>query len=136
VIAIATNVYPVEYLQAIIVFCGAGQAAAFAVPGLMTAYWRRATATGTIAAMLAGAGTVVGLYAIGWLPDEVLPAPLVNEEVLFTGNTFRPFYLLGIDPIVWGLSMSTLAGVAVSLVTKPPAPEVISKLFDAEPQTA
>jgi SSS family solute:Na+ symporter/sodium/pantothenate symporter len=79
---------------------------------------------------------VVGLYAIGWLPDEVLPAPLVNEEVLFTGNTFRPFYLLGIDPIVWGLSMSTLAGVAVSLVTKPPAPEVISKLFDAEPQTA
>ena len=139
VIAIVTNIRPVEFLQAIVVFCGAGQAAAFVVPGLMTAFWRRATAAGTIAAMLTGALTVVGLYATGWIsrwiPGEYVPAALVQEEVLFTGGAFRPFYLLGIDPIVWGLLVSALAGALVSLATQPPKPEVISQLFDAEPAT-
>ncbi|MEZ6069841.1 MAG: hypothetical protein R3C10_06075 [Pirellulales bacterium] len=133
-IAIATNINPPEFLQAIIVFCGAGQAAAFAVPGVMTAFWRRATAAGTIASMLAGSATVVGLYAVGWLPDGMMPAAFVQDEVLFTGGAFRPIYLFGIDPIVWGLLMSAVAGVAVSLATQPPRAEIISNLFDAEPE--
>jgi len=37
---------------------------------------------------------------------------------------------------VWGLLVSLLMGVSVSLSTEPPAPELVSKLFDAEMQPA
>ena len=46
---------------------------------------------------------------------------------------FRPFYLLQLHPLLWGLSASILAGIGVSLVTTPPDEELVSKLFDAQP---
>jgi SSS family solute:Na+ symporter/sodium/pantothenate symporter len=128
-IAFAANLKPVAYLQAIVVFSGSGGASTFVVPALMAAYWRRATTAGTLAAMIAGGGTLIGLYVTGF----VLPGydPLIGQV-----TKFRPYFLLGLDPIVWGLSASLVAGIAVTLITSPPRAEHISRLFDAQPASA
>ncbi len=122
-IAVAANIRPVAYLQVIVVFSGTSAAASLVVPALMTAYWPRATAAGTLAAMLSGAATVIGLFvlgALGW-----------GDPLLGPATAFRPFYLLGLDPIIWGLAASLVSGVMVSLATRPPDRDLVAKLFDA-----
>ncbi|MFO1019930.1 MAG: sodium:solute symporter [Planctomycetales bacterium] len=131
IIAVLANLQPVQYLQVFVVFSGSGTAATFCVPALMIAYWRRATTAGTFASMLAGAATVLTLYILGfwypqWFPENARIGAI---------SSFKPLYLLGIDPIVWGLLASLIAGVLVSLITPPPAAETVSKLFDAQPAT-
>ncbi|HQU47014.1 MAG: sodium:solute symporter [Planctomycetia bacterium 21-64-5] len=120
-VAFVANLNPVQYLQALVVFSGSGAASAFAVPAVMAAYWRRATAAGVMAAMLLGAGTVVVLYVIGFN----LPDPMIGQS-----TRFRPYYLFGLEPIVWGLAASLSSGVIVSLLTAPPPADVVSRLFD------
>jgi SSS family solute:Na+ symporter/sodium/pantothenate symporter len=110
-IAVAANLRPVAYLQAIVVFSGSSGAATFVVPALMACFWRRATAAGAISAMLAGAGTSLALLIAG----SLLPDPLLGPA-----TRFRSYYLLGLEPIVWGLLASLIAGVGVSLCTRPP----------------
>ena len=83
----------------------------------MACYWRRATAAGTLAAMLGGAAAVLALLITGWLADPE--------------SGFKPYQLYGMDPIVWGVLTSGLAGVLVSLATAPPDEQLVSKLFDA-----
>jgi SSS family solute:Na+ symporter/sodium/pantothenate symporter len=46
-------------------------------------------------------------------------------------STFRPYFLLGIDPIVWGLVASCLCGIGTSLLTAPPPEKLVSRMFDA-----
>ena len=70
-VAVAASIDPVKYLQSLIVFSAAACGATFFVPAWMLAYWPRATAAGTGAAMLAGAGTILGLFITGL----VLAAP-------------------------------------------------------------
>lgn len=122
--AVAANIYPVDYLQAIVVFCGSGAATSFVVPALMTAFWRRATATGALAAMLGGAATSLVLLSIGLL---------TSDPGFGTPARFRSYYLLGCEPIVWGLLVSLVAGVAGSLLSTPPPPKLVAQLFDAPP---
>jgi sodium/pantothenate symporter len=128
-IAVAANLRPVAYLQAIVVFSGSGAAATFCMPGLLLAYWRRATVPGMIAGMLGGAGTLLTLYISGFL--GIGGDPLIGQV-----TSFRPYYLLGIDPIVWGLLVSLCAGVTVSLLTAPPDPAIVSTMFDARPDAS
>ncbi len=129
VVAVLANIEPVAYLQAIVVFSGTSSAATFCVPALMLAFWRRATVPGMLASMIAGGGTMLALYATGFMG--------YGSDVLIGQVTrFRPYYLLGLDPLVWGLPASLIAGVAVSLATKPPSAELVSKLFDAQPAKA
>lgn len=126
-VAVLANLRPVAYLQAIVVFSGTGAAATFCVPAIMLAFWRRATVPGVIASMAAGAGTMLLSYVAGFLlPPDI--QPLIGPN-----TSFRPYFLLGLDPLMWGLAMSLLAGIVVSLLTTPPDAAVISKLFDAEP---
>lgn len=120
--AVGWNIRPVEYLQAVIVFAGACAASAFLVPGLMACYWRRASAAGCIAAMAAGACTVLALYIPGWLGQD----PMIGPK-----TSFRPYFLLQLDPLLWGLGASLLAGIVVSLSTRPPDQARVSMLFDA-----
>jgi len=122
VIAIAANIRPVAYLQAIVVFCGSSGAATFVVPALMAAFWHRATAAGAMSAMLAGAVTSLVLLIAG----SLLPDPLLGPA-----TRFRSYYMLGLEPIVWGLSTSLVAGVVVSLCSRPPDPRLVSRLFDS-----
>lgn len=123
---------PPEFLQTIIVFASAGMASAFLVPGLMGAFWRRATAAGAIAAMSAGSLVTVGLYILGRVGTERLGlAWLLGQgpEIGYAGP--HPYYLLTLDPCVWGLLASLAAGVVVSLATQPPDARLVGHLFDA-----
>lgn len=128
VAAVAANLKPVAYLQAIVVFSGSSAAASFVVPALMMAYWRRATTAGALAAMLAGSSTVLTLFATGWILSSQGYDPMIGPA-----TRFRPFYLLGLEPIVWGLAASSFAGLGVSALTPPPPAEVVGALFDTEP---
>jgi SSS family solute:Na+ symporter/sodium/pantothenate symporter len=126
--AVAANLRPVAYLQAIVVFSGTSAAATFVVPALMMAFWRRATTAGALSAMLAGSATMLALFAAGWALSWRGFDPMIGPA-----TSFRPYYLLGLEPIVWGLAASLLAGVGVSLATNPPPPGVVQPLFDAAP---
>lgn len=126
VAAVALNVRPVQYLQALVVMSGTTGAATFVVPTLMACYWRRATAIGTISSMLAGAGTMIFLYVAGWIdlfgPDEGISIP----------STIAPAYLGWVDPLLWGLTASLITGVVASLLTPPPDAKHVSWLFDKQ----
>ena len=133
IIAAGIALYPPEFLQVLIVFSGTGMAASFLSPAILGCYWRRATAAGAIASMAVGAGVTLLLYALGmftpaglglgWLfpPNAEIGPPLAT----------RPYYLLGFDPCVWGIGLSLLTGVVVSLLTEPPVPRRVAILFDA-----
>ncbi len=128
-VAVAANLRPVAYLQAIVVFSSTSAAASFVVPALMTAFWRRATAAGTLGAMLAGAATMLGLFATGWVLSWQ-----GNDPMIGPATSFRPYYLLDLEPILWGLTASLVAGVGLSLVTKPPRPDLLRRAFASEPR--
>lgn len=129
-IGILANIKPVAYLQAIVVFSGTGAAATFCVPALMLAYWRRANVPGMLAGMFAGAGTMVVLYGLGFL--EAFGMDVLPKQNIGPVTTFHPYYLFEIDPLLWGLAASLVAGVSVSLATPAPDAELVSRLFDAE----
>ena len=117
-IAVGLNIVPVDKLQMLVTFSSGCAAAAFLVPTVMMCYWRRATAAGTLAAMLAGAATALSLN-------------LAGLYVAFVQNiSFAPYMLWGFEPIVWGLGVSLIFGIAVSLLSEPPSEEQVSKLFD------
>jgi SSS family solute:Na+ symporter/sodium/pantothenate symporter len=125
VVAVVANIRPPGFLQTFVVFSSGSAASAFLAPTFMLCYWRRATAAGVISAMLAGAGASVALFALGMFTDD----PLIGPE-----KGFRPYYLMGFDPIVWGLAMSVSVGTVVSWLTPPPPAELVEKYFeDAEP---
>ena len=71
-VAVIANIRPVEYLQAIVVFCGSTAASSFVVPTLMMAFWRRTTSAGVIASMLAGAGTSLVLFMLGGVAKKIV----------------------------------------------------------------
>jgi SSS family solute:Na+ symporter/sodium/pantothenate symporter len=78
------------------------------------------------AALLCGAGTMLGLYYLGGVLGW--GTPLVGEA-----TSFRPYFLLGFDPLLWSLGASLLAGIGVSLLTRTCDDALLSKYFDAEP---
>src|SRR5262249_44718569 len=102
-IAVVANLRPVAYLQAIVIFASTSSAATFVVPALMMAYWRRASTAGTVAAMVAGSSVMLGLFATGWVLAMQGFDPMIGQA-----TRFRPYYLLGLEPIVWGLAASLL----------------------------
>ncbi len=122
-ISVAVMWSPPEYLQVFIVFSTSGAAATFLVPAVMACYWRRATPAGVGAGMVSGAGVVLFLYLcgiMGWSPAQAIGA----------AGGFRPWFLLGLEPLIWGLLASSSSAVLVSLLTAPLPAEHISRLFD------
>lgn len=116
-LALLANLRPVEHLQALVVIAGSGIASTFLVPALMACYWRRATAAGALTSMLTGAGTVLLFLLAGWL---------VNGSKA----GIKPLIILGMDPIVWGVLASAITGIGISLLTRPPSHETVTRLFD------
>ncbi len=123
---------PPQYLQLIIVFSSSGMASAFLAPAMLGAFWRRATHQGAIAAMATGASMTLGLYLVGLILGKYGYDPRIGAG----GSAFVPYYLLGLDPCIWGLTSSFAVGIAVSLLTPPPDPARVSLLFDAQPPDA
>lgn len=128
VISVAVMWTPPDFLQVFIVFSTSGAAATFLVPALMACYWRRATTAGVLAGMLSGAAAVLLLYLAGIFQ-------LVSPQAIGAVSGFRPWFLLGLDPLIWGLLTSGLSAVSVSLCTTPLDPQLISRLFDREPSS-
>jgi sodium/pantothenate symporter len=120
-VAVALNVFPVKHLQVFVVFSSGCAASSFLMPTVMMCYWRRATASGTIAAMLAGAIASSALNLAGLAIAIRAGKP----------SEFHAYELLGFDPLIWGLVSSLLCGVVMSLLTRPPDERLVSKLFDA-----
>jgi len=128
ILGVAVNIEPVDYLQVLVVFSGTGAAATFCVPALMICYWRRATAPGVVAAMLSGAATMMLMYGLG--------AAGFGDPLIGAASKFRPFFLLGLDPLIWSLLISGVLGYVVSLLTAPPSDATLSLLFDRQPGIA
>ena len=97
---------PPDYLQYLIVFTGTGQSCSFLFPMVACLYWKRATKRGILCGMLGGGLTVLSLYIFGWSMGGGSPI-----------DKFSPYYLLGFDPLVWGLSLSLLLTYFVSRMT-------------------
>jgi sodium/pantothenate symporter len=123
-IAVALNIKPVAYLQTLVVFASGGAGACFIVPCLMLCYWRRATAIGVGAAMLSGAVTMIAFYVAGILQQ---PPPIGPEGGL------RPYYPIGMEPLVFGVLVSAVVGVVVTYCTDPPDEKIVAPMFDAPP---
>jgi len=121
-LAVAAATQRVDYLQSLVVLATSGGGAGFLVPTLMGCYWRRATAAGALAGMVAGAGTVGALIIAGLFS----PDPGIGPQTLF-----RAYYLFQMEPILWGVLASLVAGVTVSLLTQPPRATHVARLFDA-----
>jgi len=131
IVAVLANVWPVEYLQTLIVFSAAACGATFFVPAWMLAYWPKATAAGTAAAMLTGAGTILVLLVTGiWLKSHGW------QQLIDQRATFSSYYPGGFHPLLFALAASLIAGVVVSRVTKPPPRSVVGRLFLAPPEAA
>ena len=124
-LSVVINWNPVQFLQAFIVFSTSGAAATFLVPAVMACYWRRANSSGIVTSMLSGALTVLVLYTIG-ITNQLMQA---QTRAL---TSFRPIFLLGYDPLIWGLVASIVLGVIVTLLTAPPDEELVSRMFDVQ----
>jgi len=145
-VAILANLNPPKYLQALVVLSGSAGAATFIAPVLMACYWRRATALGALAGMLSGFLVYFGIYSCGWAQNWATANPklaIAGRILSFLGpdpligptGLFRPYYILGVDPIIWGLAASILGGIGVSLLTRPLSPELVKRFFDIRPAT-
>ncbi|MCA9187573.1 MAG: hypothetical protein R3E01_29330 [Pirellulaceae bacterium] len=106
-------VRPPDFLQFVIVFAGGGMSVSFLIPVLLAVYWPRCNTPGVVASMLGGLAAYLALYLYGYAiyePD-------------------RPYRLLQMDPLIWGFAASLILGVVVSLITAPPAPDLVRKYF-------
>lgn len=129
---------PPSYLQLIVVFSSTGMAAAFLMPAILGCFWRRTTSSGAIAAMLTGTLVTLGLYLVGNLGLKALglDGVLADTSAIGPAKGLRPYYLLGLDPCVWSLSASLIAGIVVSLISRPPNPARVALMFDLQPADA
>jgi len=128
-VAVAFSIRPVAYLQALIIFATSCGAASFVMPVMMACYWRRASSASALAAMLVGAAIVLTLNAVGFAHEWL---GLESQPFGPTATKFRPYYLWGFDPVMWGLAGSIVTGLVVAWCTQPPSDELVSRLFDVE----
>ena len=130
VIAVIAVLNPPVYLQALVVLSGSAGAASFMAPILMACYWRRANAYGALAGMLTGFVVYFGIYGCGWAQNwatlhstttisQQIRGLLGPDPKIGSAGFFRPDYLLGLDPIIWGMLASSAASITGSLRTSP-----------------
>ena len=114
ILAVLCVLNPPTYLQDLIIFASGGMAGCFLIPIVLALYWRRMTSAATIAGMLGGTLAHLTLTGWGWLEYQ----------------EFKPYLLLGLDPFVWDILGSTMACVAVAMISRPPDPRLVSRFFD------
>jgi SSS family solute:Na+ symporter/sodium/pantothenate symporter len=115
-VAVVLNIFPVKHLQTLVVFSSGCAASAFLIPTVMMCYWRRATAAGTIAAMLAG-------------PRRCRSTSPVSYRLFQGSHRSSAYNLLGFEPLIWGRA-SLVAGWWCSSQTRRTRSWL--ELFDAD----
>ena len=108
-LGIAATLDPPTYLQSLIVFSATTTAATFVVPAVIGRLLAPAAA-GALAAMLVGAATV---------PGAVQRASGLQSLWIVGLGPSGAYRLLGLDPIVWGLAASFVAGIVGSAADLP-----------------
>ena len=67
------------------------------------------------------------------------PSPPSETEKAATNPSIKPLYLWDLDPLVYGLAVSFVAGIGISLLTQPPPPDHVHRYFlerhQAEPSS-
>jgi Na+/pantothenate symporter len=126
IIITIASLWPPRFLQYLIIFTGAGMACTYVAPIVLALYWRRATRQGALAALASGFTTVMALWLLGiWgLGKAGKTGP--------AAETFAPLYLLGLDPLIYGLLVSFALGIAVSLATRPSPEKHLDRYFLAQ----
>ena len=77
---------------------------------------------------------VLGLLHVSASWSAPLLDAITRNASFGPATNFRSFNVFGLGPVIWGLSVSLLAGLIVSLLSRPPRTELVSKLFDAHPE--
>ncbi len=113
-LALAVAVDPPAEILFIVTMSFSLMASAFTFPLLLGMWWPRATRAGALAGMLAGAGTCVVWYALGYLKHGTLDN-----------------WIGGLWPALVGPAASLLVLVTVSKLTAPP-PREVREVFFAE----
>lgn len=113
IIATAGALYPLQFLQYLIVFTGGGLAVAFLGPMALALYWPRFNRTGALLTMLGGFLAYLSLYVAGFF---------------LYGNAV-PVRPLGLDPLIWGFAASLLFAIVGTLSTAPPPERLVRKFF-------
>ena len=113
VAAVLAVLNPPALLQDLIVFASGGLAGSFLMPVVLSLYWPRMTAAGTIAGIAGGllihlTFTLIGYYQTG---------------------AFKPYNLLGMNPFIWDMLGSALLAITVSKIGTPPNDETIERYF-------
>jgi len=111
-IATVGALYPLQFLQYIIVFTGGGLAVSFLGPIALALYWPRFNKAGAMASMGGGFLSYLGLYIAGFI-------------ILGDVTPIRP---LDLDPLIWGFLASLACAAVGTLVTAPP-PEHLTRRF-------
>jgi Na+/pantothenate symporter len=130
VLVTVASLWPPRFLQYLIIFTGAGMACTFLGPTVLALYWRRATRAGALASLVSGFLTVgiLWLLGIGGVGKAGLTGP--------AGEPFAPLYLLGLDPLIYGLVLSFAAGIVMSLLTQPLPSKHVDRYFLADERSA
>lgn len=126
VIVTLAALWPPRYLQYLIIFTGAGMACTYLAPVVLGLYWRRATRAGALAALLSGFLTVAVLWLLGYLDVGK------GTRTGAAQQKFSPIYVLNMDPVLWGLAISFVSGIVVSLITQPLPEKHVDRFFLAE----
>jgi SSS family solute:Na+ symporter/sodium/pantothenate symporter len=128
IIVTLSALQPPRFLQHLIIFTTGGMACTFLAPMVLALYSRRATKAGALAAMIGGFVTVMSFYILGWygISKEGLTGP--------AKQSVAPVYLLGLDPLVYGMLASIGLGFIISRLTaQPPAAQVNRYFLIQEP---
>ncbi|MFN3189395.1 MAG: sodium:solute symporter family transporter [Aureliella sp.] len=112
-LAMLAAINPPQFLQDIIVFTGAGLAAAFLVPTALALYWPRYNYQGAVAGLVGGFGSYASLYAIGYGQT----------------GTLSPYQPLGLSPFLIGLVGALALSIVICLTTQRPGEEIQRQFF-------
>jgi sodium/pantothenate symporter len=126
IVVTVASLWPPRYLQYLIIFTGAGMACTFLAPTVLALYWRRTTRAGALASLLAGflglmIPWVLGICGLGKAGASGAAA-----------EPFAPYYLFGLDPLIYGLLLSFAGGIVVSLLTPPLPAKHVDRYFLAD----
>lgn len=105
-VVVILSLNPPAFLQDIVMFAINGFAASFTIPIVFGFFWKGATPTGGLVSMVSGFLVLIGLY--------VLPVPT---------------NLLGFNPLIWALVISSIVMVVVSRYTKKQKDVFLAELF-------